>query len=246
VEHIVPESLGNTEHVLPPGIVCDACNNYFSREVEKRFLDHISVRHLRFRQGIPNRRGYIPTVDGMLSTGEPTRLYRTPEGQIEIEMTPEYLTRTKATGFGTLFLPVPDCLPEGAIASRFLAKMAVEVLASRNLSDPAWHESLVDDPQIDEIRGHARWYSPREWPYSVRRLYEPDRVSGHDELGRPLQTIHEFDFLVTASEEWYFIFALWGTEFAINLGGPEVDGYSEWLFAHDNVSPLYFGKNSST
>ena len=37
-EHIVPESLGNTEHVLEPGIVCDRCNNYFARNVEEPIL----------------------------------------------------------------------------------------------------------------------------------------------------------------------------------------------------------------
>src|SRR6267154_1084155 len=38
VEHIVPESLGNTQHILPIGVVCDACNNYLAREVEKPLL----------------------------------------------------------------------------------------------------------------------------------------------------------------------------------------------------------------
>ena len=37
VEHIIPESLGSTKHILGKGIVCDKCNNYFSREVEKTF-----------------------------------------------------------------------------------------------------------------------------------------------------------------------------------------------------------------
>jgi len=35
VEHIVPESLGNRRHILPRGAICDRCNNYFSREVER-------------------------------------------------------------------------------------------------------------------------------------------------------------------------------------------------------------------
>lgn len=29
VEHIIPESLGNKD-ILPKGIVCDSCNNYFA------------------------------------------------------------------------------------------------------------------------------------------------------------------------------------------------------------------------
>jgi hypothetical protein len=34
IEHIIPESLGNMTQILPPGVVCDGCNNYFSRKVE--------------------------------------------------------------------------------------------------------------------------------------------------------------------------------------------------------------------
>lgn len=36
-EHIIPESLGNTEYILKPGFVCDECNTYFSR-LENKFL----------------------------------------------------------------------------------------------------------------------------------------------------------------------------------------------------------------
>jgi hypothetical protein len=39
VEHIIPESLGNTTRTLPKGVVCDTCNNYFARKVEKPFLE---------------------------------------------------------------------------------------------------------------------------------------------------------------------------------------------------------------
>ena len=33
VEHIIPESFGNSKAILRKGIVCDKCNNYFSRKV---------------------------------------------------------------------------------------------------------------------------------------------------------------------------------------------------------------------
>lgn len=46
-EHIIPESLGNTTQILPPGVVCDKCNNYFSRKVEKPFLETQGIRDLR-------------------------------------------------------------------------------------------------------------------------------------------------------------------------------------------------------
>ena len=66
-EHIVPESLGNLEHILPPGIVCDKCNNYFSRKIEGPLLSTEFFRQARHRNGIPNKRKRIP-VQGMLSS----------------------------------------------------------------------------------------------------------------------------------------------------------------------------------
>lgn len=66
-EHIVPESLGNLTHILPPGVVCDSCNNYLSREVEGPFLNSEAVKLLRFDQAIPSKRGKIPSMNGVIT-----------------------------------------------------------------------------------------------------------------------------------------------------------------------------------
>lgn len=60
VEHVVPESLGNTKFILPLGYVCDKCNNYFAREVEKPFLELPELRLLRFQESIPNKKIKCP------------------------------------------------------------------------------------------------------------------------------------------------------------------------------------------
>lgn len=60
VEHIVPESLGNIDHVLPVGVVCDGCNQYFARKVERPLLESPMFRLLRADMAIPNKRGRIP------------------------------------------------------------------------------------------------------------------------------------------------------------------------------------------
>lgn len=61
VEHILPESLGNSEHILPIGAVCDGCNQYFSRKVERQILESPMFRLLRADMEVPNKRGRIPT-----------------------------------------------------------------------------------------------------------------------------------------------------------------------------------------
>ncbi len=66
--HIWPASMGNTlEHlgeeplVLPPGHVCDTCNNRFGSTVEANFLNNDIGMTARF-WGVPNRRGNYPSV----------------------------------------------------------------------------------------------------------------------------------------------------------------------------------------
>lgn len=62
-EHIIPQSMGNTDHVLPQGAVCDQCNQYFSSKVERPVLDSGVFRHIRARMQIPSKRGRVPAWD---------------------------------------------------------------------------------------------------------------------------------------------------------------------------------------
>jgi hypothetical protein len=62
IEHILPESLGNKEHLLPRGVVCDSCNNYLSREVEKRILTSGIFRLIRNDRQISSKKGRIPVL----------------------------------------------------------------------------------------------------------------------------------------------------------------------------------------
>ncbi len=55
VEHVIPESLGNTEHILNPGIVCDQCNNYFASKVEGPLLSDPYFRYQFSQADIPTK-----------------------------------------------------------------------------------------------------------------------------------------------------------------------------------------------
>ena len=59
VEHIVPTSFGNSISVLPKGVVCDKCNNYFARKIESPFLNSEAVLQLRQELEIHNRDGKV-------------------------------------------------------------------------------------------------------------------------------------------------------------------------------------------
>lgn len=61
-EHIIPFSLGNEEIVIPKGVICDRCNNYFAREIEKPFLNNKTIKQMRSYHRVPSRKNKIPAT----------------------------------------------------------------------------------------------------------------------------------------------------------------------------------------
>ena len=246
-EHIIPESLGNTKAVLPAGVVCDRCNNYFSREVERPFLESSALNQLRFHQAIPSKRGRIPPSPALWASEIPVTVCRYLDGPLVGSVfvdDPKDLPHILSSKESLLLFPGPGGPPNDFVVSRFLAKVAIEALADRfmRFPEPGGLDYLVDDKQFDPIRRHAREGSPRVWPYNARRIYDVDRpVMGKD--GRTEQTVWEYDFFYTAAQEAYFVLALFGLELAINIGGPEIRGFLLWLEENKGTSPLYTGRN---
>ena len=62
-EHIVPESLGNIEHLAPENSVCSECNSYFAVKIEKPVLDSPFMRFLRAERKIPNKKGRFLRIE---------------------------------------------------------------------------------------------------------------------------------------------------------------------------------------
>jgi hypothetical protein len=241
-EHIVPESLGNTKHALPAGVVCDQCNNYFSREVEKPFLESQAVRLLRFQQEVPSKRGVIPPVSGLLLPGFEAKLWKEPKDSFlaHVELEPDAIRHILSEERSQIVFR--GAAPSDKVISRFLAKAGLEALAARLVNYPAGLEYLAKEPQLDLVRDHARRGTTPGWPTSVRRIYPADR-RWEDEDGQIVQTVHEFDVLQTEKGEMYFILAMFGLELVLNMGGPEIAGYDDWLTQNGGASPLYCGKN---
>jgi hypothetical protein len=165
IEHIIPESLGNIDHTLPPGVVCDRCNNYFAREVQKPFLSSPPIAALRFEQGLANKRGRVPPIRGMLTPGPlPVDLWRLPHPDPRMAME---LPSGSEELYGDFrpttlrFIAGGDELPGDRITSRFMAKVALEALAYRLMPSPGGVEEVADHPQLDPIRAHARQGTPR-------------------------------------------------------------------------------------
>lgn len=63
----MPESIGSRRRVLPAGIVCDGCNNYFARKVEQPILNHIWMRNVRAWHQVPTKKGNYPSLLGYIA-----------------------------------------------------------------------------------------------------------------------------------------------------------------------------------
>ena len=98
--------------------------------------------------------------------------------------------------------------------------------------------------ELKVLRDFVRWdRGDRHWPISMRRIY-PGDCKFRDGDGAPFQALNEFDILTTSDSEYFVILAIFGVEYAMNLGGPELEGFEKWLAQNGNKSPLYTGKNA--
>jgi len=238
-EHIIPESLGNSSLVLPKGVVCDKCNNYFSREVEKPFLESDAIRAMRFHQGLKSKKGRVPSLAGVITLEIPAIVTRFPRRDFTSVAIPtgsfDFVTQLKNSH---LILPMGGRAPNGQVVSRFMAKVALEAMAKRVVGHDGGREYLCDEHQLDDLRDHARYGRISSWPVHIRRIYAANAKISLP--GRqPEQVVHESDFLATSWGEWFFVLAIFGLELTINLGGPEIEGCERWLREYNEISPLY-------
>lgn len=242
VEHVVPESLGNRSYVLPAGIVCDRCNGYFAVKVEKPLLEADFFTSLRFHQAVPSKRGKIPTTEGVhAETGIAVTAYKTAAGRPGILIHPDqidsFFDAISRTGAGKILFSDPQ-EPPSYLIERFMAKCGLEMVAQRVYMQPDWRAQMVLRSEFNPIRRFARFGEGKRWPVHIRRIYSAD-ASIVSLTGSREQVLFEYDLLYSDRSELYAVLAYFGIEFTINLVGPELDGYVDWLRRHSGVSPLY-------
>ena len=250
VEHIMPESFGNIEHVLPKTWVCDPCNNYLAREVEKPFLDSAYGKISRFEMAVPNKRGRIPPITGIhAQSGKMVEVYLSPEdrslcmGAAKAHDESKFINSLNSSSHGTLYLPMVEIPPSDFTTARFIGKVGLEVLTESCIKVPGWNDEIVDKLELDELRRYVRIGGAKDvWPVHIRRIYPAEHVFT-DASNVPHQVLHEWKILhVPKSElcgEYYAVIAIFGIEYTMNLGGPELGGFYFWLKNHNNESPLY-------
>lgn len=141
VEHIVPESLGNKELILPAGYVCDKCNNGRLSTLDAVLQDWGPIKFLRVQFGIKNKRGKLPSArfrNVHLEMGRP--------GHVSVRSLNKRTVTFDPDGFT---INVDDGSPfnekRKKLLTRCLFKITMECLC---LDNP----SLAYDRRYDDIR----------------------------------------------------------------------------------------------
>lgn len=245
MEHVIPESLGNTEHVLRPGVVCDKCNNYFSNHVEGPLLADPYFADQRFRATVLTKKGKPPRVRGVhMQSRIEVDLYPNMDGsgisvgaayEKDEKIWIESLLKRPATG--NLIVPAPTT-PHEFLMSRFLAKLALECLALRLVEVEGGIDEIAFKSELDPIRNYARRGHTNLWPFHARPLYPPNFAFAK-EGQQAYEVLHEWTLLYSDDRMLYLVVAIFGVEYAINLGEPEITTYRTWLRENADSSPLY-------
>ena len=242
VQHIIPESLGNKDLILPPGTVCDSCNQYFAIKIEKPMLEMEYFQNLRFRNHIQNKKGrnipfrtLFPHKEGgwfnmymyddsIAFSGDDSKIIN--------------LIKDKKVN-KMIFEVVDQPLQSNLCISRFLAKTAIEAFALKAEGKSAMLNEIIDMPQLDLLRNYARFGKGEFWNYNQRRIY-PEETRFEDPVhhSKPYEILHELDFLIIKPGIYYFVLVIMGIEYVINCGASELDIFKQWLSENDYRSPI--------
>ncbi len=244
VEHILPESVGNAEHVLPPGTVCDGCNNYFASKIEQPLLQDPYFREQCSLAGILSKKGNLPRVRALHPQSRTiVELVRHLDGSgISIGAAFEsdekrWIESLQRHESGRIYVSHPT-EPDAVLMARFLGKIALECLALEVLKSQDNADMVASEPALDRLRNYVRRGPPKpEWPFCCRALYPAD-FAFHEDGSEPYEVLHEWSFL-WIGEQLHLVLALFGVEYAINLNQSDRAPYDGWVAENPGRSPLY-------
>lgn len=253
VEHIIPESLGNKEHFLPRGYVCDACNNYFSVKIEKELLAQPYFVSMRRRNDIRTKHGRFVKEPFIFPSIMDISLvsYNSEEKIVYIENdnVVNAIISGKCNKAFSIFCDKPDS--PNTLMSRFLAKCAYEYFLynmGKDNYDLCVQEYLGRGKDIlKELREYARYGIGKYWQYSQRRIYSEGDCFYNQNKNICYEILHEMKLFVkehkhfqngNVEAEIYFVMAIAGIEYAICLSDPDISEYQKWIEGHKGLSPL--------
>jgi hypothetical protein len=215
IEHIVPESLGNDDLVLPLGFVCNSCNQYFGTKIEQKVLSHRPFGVERVMAGVKSKKGKYPNYrreDGSLmmqSTGYTDTILLIGD-QNRIQMgTPIY---------------IPCDLDQPSNILRLMLKMGLELLC---LSEN--HSPYGD--KLDMCRKHARYGIPGliwDLGYAIIPRHKLLEIENNYEPITQNQTLYRYEMGQLINGDIIFSFIYRCHVFIVCLTGVSLESYQTY------------------
>jgi len=255
VEHIIPESLGNKNGKLLKGVVCDRCNNYFAHKIEKVVLEMGYFQSLRARLMIENKKGILPKLLGFTKNKEVVEVRFLQDDSNTIEVRCSDSAVKILSNSNEIYVPfIPEPPKDDINISKFLGKIALEALAKRVSTIDGWQNDFVDNCSLDELRNFVRYGKGYKiWSYHIRRIDSENQVKYDKKLNKYIEKLNEYDFLIPDKpdvdndihnlDNLYFVMAIMGIEYTINLTNAGLDRYIKWLSDNQGKSILQMEKS---
>lgn len=167
----------------------------------------------------------------------------TPDGKLSISTEKKNEEHALADNYASgierpLIFTIEDDPPTRDM-SRFLCKMALEAMAELFCKENKLDQYIIDEKYFDNIRNFARYGANfNHWPYSQRRIFPYGTLMRHPDTNEWVEAGFGCGTFMNKRSETLFAFCFYGVEFVINVGGPSIRGYEEWLQAHNGISPM--------
>jgi hypothetical protein len=164
IEHIVPESMGNSIYILEGGTVCDQCNNRFSKFEDKAISN--SIFHMeRARFGFKTKKGKAPRgkIDKLSITGDQD--FRKNIINIKGLDSENFQDFDPKTGRGRLLVRSFD--KSEVATSKLLLKMGIESIFK---SKP----EVYNTSDFTDLRNFLTSKETNDWPFITANKKQPN------------------------------------------------------------------------
>ncbi|MCH7546771.1 MAG: hypothetical protein IID30_10260 [Planctomycetes bacterium] len=240
VEHVIPESLGNDVLVLTND-VCDSCQNYFGKEIEKFVLEKTPIAFWRVYLRIRTKTAQNPHVDmrqpkqqkGVLPNvhvlHDNIGFAAHDDGSVSVDMHDDDLVRQILSGEKSQFVQVftPNVLFQ---FGRFLCKIGIELLCTES-------PNRAREPDLNKARRFARFGEPFRhlWPIFHFNNGKMPKVAEETEI-----ECYSYSMVEVSGHYLVFRFGM-GTDnwlVCVNDASPNLD--IQALFPSESVNCIWY------
>lgn len=241
VEHIIPESLGNTRYILPKGFVCDDCNNHFATKIERPLLEMPFFKQLRYRLSIESKKGRIPSDNGFMIRPELSEVIFTKNNKTGAQIViPDKTVQKKIEKRKRLpvFSVEYSLFDLNSITiSRFLAKVAIEALTFDVIRFKGEIEQVVNQSSFDLIKRYCRYPKKNElWPYTIRQINILSHHQTDLQYGKLNSLIFHYSFIYTSPGYLFLQLYISGVELTIDMSNPITGNINTWFLSNPGKS----------